>query len=73
MLVVSHVRAQDFQEDALKQHLEDLEWLKAVARAHHGVIEALAAHTTVLPPTIRGPRRPGSSRDGPAPWARLPT
>jgi hypothetical protein len=49
MLVVSHVPAQDFQEDSLKQHLEDLEWLEAVARAHHGVIEALAAHTTVLP------------------------
>lgn len=49
MLAVSHVPAQDFQEDALKQHLEDLEWLEAVARAHHSVVEALAAHTTVLP------------------------
>ncbi|MFE1310932.1 GvpL/GvpF family gas vesicle protein [Streptomyces sp. NPDC058755] len=48
-LVVSHVPAQDFGEDALKQHLEDLEWLEAVARAHHGVIEALAERTTVLP------------------------
>ncbi|RPE39933.1 gas vesicle protein GvpL/GvpF [Streptomyces sp. Ag109_O5-1] len=48
-LVVSHVQAQDFREDALKQHLEDLEWLEAVARAHHGVIEALAERTTVLP------------------------
>ncbi|GGN80902.1 gas vesicle protein [Streptomyces albiflavescens] len=49
MLEVSHVPAQDFREDALKQHLEDLEWLEAVARAHHGVIEASAARTTVLP------------------------
>ncbi|MER5695893.1 GvpL/GvpF family gas vesicle protein [Streptomyces mirabilis] len=48
-LVVSHVPGQDFQEDTLKQHLEDLEWLEAVARAHHGVIEALGEHTTVLP------------------------
>ncbi|MGW7238071.1 GvpL/GvpF family gas vesicle protein [Streptomyces sp. NPDC054804] len=48
-LVVSRVPAQDFQEHALKQHLEDLEWLEAVARAHHGVIEALAERTTVLP------------------------
>ncbi|WP_225101776.1 GvpL/GvpF family gas vesicle protein [Streptomyces sp. CoH27] len=48
-LVVSHVPAQDFREDALKRHLEDLEWLEAVARAHHGVIEALAECTTVLP------------------------
>ncbi|GAX58122.1 GvpL/GvpF family gas vesicle protein [Streptomyces olivochromogenes] len=48
-LAVSHVPGQDFQEDALKQHLEDLEWLEAVARAHHGVIEALGERTTVLP------------------------
>jgi hypothetical protein len=48
-LVVSHVPGQDFQEDALKQHLEDLEWLESVARAHDGVIEALGERTTVLP------------------------
>ncbi|MFK0019675.1 GvpL/GvpF family gas vesicle protein [Streptomyces sp. NPDC090798] len=48
-LVVSHVPGQDFQEDALKQHLEDLEWLETVARAHHGIIEALVERTTVLP------------------------
>ncbi|MGW0633147.1 GvpL/GvpF family gas vesicle protein [Streptomyces sp. NPDC002758] len=48
-LVVSHVPALDFQEEALKQHLEDLDWLEVVARGHHGVIEALAARTTVLP------------------------
>ncbi|MER5755892.1 GvpL/GvpF family gas vesicle protein [Streptomyces sp. NPDC002088] len=48
-LAVSHVPTQDFQEGALKQHLEDLEWLEVVARAHHGVIEALGERTTVLP------------------------
>jgi FAD/FMN-containing dehydrogenase len=48
-LVVSHVPAQDFQEDALKQRLEDLEWLETVARAHHSVIEDLVERTTVLP------------------------
>ncbi|MEU6971852.1 GvpL/GvpF family gas vesicle protein [Kitasatospora aureofaciens] len=47
--VVSHVPAEDFHEAALHRHLEDLGWLEALARAHHGVIEALAAHTTVLP------------------------
>ncbi|MER7831792.1 GvpL/GvpF family gas vesicle protein [Streptomyces sp. NPDC095602] len=47
--VVSSVPAADFAEEALKARLEDLEWLEAVARAHHGVVEALAAHTTVLP------------------------
>lgn len=46
---VSPVPAQDFQEAALRRHLEDLDWLEAVARAHHTVIEALSAHTTVLP------------------------
>ncbi|MHB9848278.1 GvpL/GvpF family gas vesicle protein [Streptomyces krungchingensis] len=46
---VSPVPAPDFQESALRRHLEDLEWLEAVARAHHTVIEVLAAHTTVLP------------------------
>ncbi|MEU8585777.1 GvpL/GvpF family gas vesicle protein [Streptomyces sp. NPDC048664] len=46
---VSTVPAADFQESALRHHLEDLEWLESVARAHHTVIECLAAHTTVLP------------------------
>lgn len=46
---VSPVPAADFQESALRRHLEDLDWLEEVARAHHTVIEALAAHTTVLP------------------------
>ncbi|MFF8846348.1 GvpL/GvpF family gas vesicle protein [Streptomyces sp. NPDC015127] len=49
LLVVSPVRADDFQEAALKRHLEDLRWLEAVARAHHAVVDALAARTTVLP------------------------
>ena len=46
---VSSVPAQEFRESALRHHLEDLDWLEAVARAHHTVIEALAGHTTVLP------------------------
>ncbi|WP_455359720.1 GvpL/GvpF family gas vesicle protein [Streptomyces sp. SYSU K21746] len=46
---VSAVPSQDFCEDALRAHLEDLDWLESVARAHHGVVEALAEHTTVLP------------------------
>ncbi|MFI9785058.1 GvpL/GvpF family gas vesicle protein [Kitasatospora sp. NPDC051984] len=47
--VVSPVPEQDFEESALRRHLEDLEWLEDLARAHHGVIEAIAARTTVLP------------------------
>ncbi|MFG3305272.1 GvpL/GvpF family gas vesicle protein [Streptomyces wuyuanensis] len=48
-LAVSSVPSEDFREEALKRHLEDLRWLEAVARAHHGVIEELSALTTVLP------------------------
>ncbi|MDX3239528.1 GvpL/GvpF family gas vesicle protein [Streptomyces sp. ME03-5709C] len=46
---VSPVPAADFREDALRRHLEDLDWLEAVARAHHTVIAALSAHTAVAP------------------------
>ncbi|MFG2290390.1 GvpL/GvpF family gas vesicle protein [Streptomyces sp. NPDC048595] len=49
VVAVSPVPAQDFDEDALRANLEDLDWLESVARAHHRVIEALAARTTVLP------------------------
>ncbi|MEU6368249.1 GvpL/GvpF family gas vesicle protein [Streptomyces sp. NPDC046931] len=46
---VSAVPWEGFSEAALKVGLEDLDWLEATARAHHSVIETLAAHTTVLP------------------------
>ncbi|MER5361203.1 GvpL/GvpF family gas vesicle protein [Streptomyces sp. NPDC002785] len=49
VVAVSAVPKQDFEEAALRAHLEDLDWLESVARAHHRVIEALAARTTVLP------------------------
>ncbi|MFD8544823.1 GvpL/GvpF family gas vesicle protein [Streptomyces sp. NPDC059649] len=49
VVAVSAVPAADFDEGALRSHLEDLDWLEAVARAHHRVIEALAARTSVLP------------------------
>ncbi|MGW7367024.1 GvpL/GvpF family gas vesicle protein [Streptomyces sp. NPDC054841] len=49
VLVVSSAPSRDFQEDALKRHLEDLDWLESVARTHNGVIEAVTASTTVLP------------------------
>ena len=47
--VVSPVPAADFDEAALRHHLEELTWLEEIARAHHHVIEEIAAHTTVLP------------------------
>ncbi|GHH82062.1 gas vesicle protein [Kitasatospora indigofera] len=47
--VASPVPEDDFREAALRRHLEDLAWLEALARAHHHVVEATAAHSTVLP------------------------
>ncbi|WP_399096101.1 GvpL/GvpF family gas vesicle protein [Streptomyces sp. BBFR2] len=49
VVAVSPVPARDFREEALRDRLEDLEWLAEVARAHHRVIEALACRGTVLP------------------------
>ncbi|MFI9389649.1 GvpL/GvpF family gas vesicle protein [Streptomyces bauhiniae] len=48
-LVASRVPAEGFREEVLRRQLEDMDWLTAVARAHHGVVEAVSAHTTVLP------------------------
>ncbi|WP_371502844.1 GvpL/GvpF family gas vesicle protein [Kitasatospora sp. NBC_00374] len=47
--VVSPVPEADYDEAALRRHLEDLTWLENLARAHHGVVETLVACTTVLP------------------------
>ncbi|MFF4535043.1 GvpL/GvpF family gas vesicle protein [Streptomyces aureus] len=49
VLVVSPVPAADFGEAGLRRHLEDLDWLEAVARAHHAVVEEVAARTPALP------------------------
>ncbi|MEU8842331.1 GvpL/GvpF family gas vesicle protein [Streptomyces roseus] len=46
---VSQVPAAHWNAAALKAHFEDITWLEQTARAHHQVVEALAAHTTVLP------------------------
>ncbi|MFF0549710.1 GvpL/GvpF family gas vesicle protein [Streptomyces sp. NPDC004311] len=47
--VISPVAHRTFNESALKTHFEDLQWLERVARAHHDVVQAVAAETTVLP------------------------
>ncbi|KIF01889.1 hypothetical protein PL81_33060, partial [Streptomyces sp. RSD-27] len=47
--VISDVPRPEWDEDALKARFEDLGWLEEAARCHHRVVEALAAHTTVLP------------------------
>ncbi|MFE5484419.1 GvpL/GvpF family gas vesicle protein [Streptomyces sp. NPDC056527] len=47
--VISAVPHRDFNEAALKNHFEDLQWLESVARAHHDVVQAVGEHATVLP------------------------
>ncbi|MFS8201300.1 GvpL/GvpF family gas vesicle protein [Streptomyces sp. CWNU-52B] len=47
--VVGHVSEGDFAEEALRAHLEDLDWLGATARAHQNVIDALTVVTSPLP------------------------
>ncbi|MFC9585639.1 GvpL/GvpF family gas vesicle protein [Streptomyces yangpuensis] len=47
--VISPVAHSAFNESALKRHFEDLPWLESVARAHHDVVQAIAAEATVLP------------------------
>ncbi|MFG2755100.1 GvpL/GvpF family gas vesicle protein [Streptomyces wuyuanensis] len=47
--VLSDVPAEDFSDVALRERLEDLDWLAATARGHDAVVSALTAATTPLP------------------------
>lgn len=47
--VVGTVPADDFAEQPLRAHLEDLDWLAETARAHQAVVDALTEVTTPLP------------------------
>lgn len=47
--VVGSVPRGDFDERALRAHLEDLRWLERAARAHHRVIDAAAGTGRVIP------------------------
>ncbi|MFE6384939.1 GvpL/GvpF family gas vesicle protein [Nocardiopsis dassonvillei] len=46
---VSTVPLDEFDEQALHAKLEDLRWLEEVARAHHGVVDAVALRSVALP------------------------
>ncbi|MEU7882257.1 GvpL/GvpF family gas vesicle protein [Microbispora bryophytorum] len=46
---VSDVPLDRFGEEPLRRSLEDLEWVEGVARAHHRVVEALAAAGPAAP------------------------
>lgn len=47
--VVSTVDLEEFGEDGLSQHLEDIRWLEEVARVHDDVVRAVAALGAVAP------------------------
>jgi hypothetical protein len=47
--VVSDVDRAEFEERALEERLEDLEWLAATARAHHHVVDSLGRDHVVAP------------------------
>ncbi|MGP4100755.1 GvpL/GvpF family gas vesicle protein [Nonomuraea sp. KM90] len=46
---VSTVPLDQFGEEPLRRSLEDLDWLAETARAHHRVVDAVAAATTTAP------------------------
>ena len=47
--VAEDVGLAEFGEQALRRNLEDLDWLEATARAHHGVIDAVAQQGPLVP------------------------
>jgi hypothetical protein len=49
MAIIGSVARSEFGEAALRQNLEDLEWLERTARAHHEVIETVAKEHPVVP------------------------
>ncbi|MGH3165769.1 MAG: GvpL/GvpF family gas vesicle protein [Trebonia sp.] len=47
--LVSDVDLAEFGAEPLRRHLEDLDWLEGVARAHHYVVDAAARLVSLLP------------------------
>src|SRR5262249_9539545 len=47
--VTGQVPLAEFGEAALHRNLEDLDWLEEKARAHHGVIDAVAQQEPLVP------------------------
>jgi len=46
---VETVSLEDFGEQPLREHLEDLDWLDKTARLHHQVVGVVAGHGPVVP------------------------
>ena len=47
--LVKEVPLAEFNDEALREHLEDLAWVEQVARAHEAVLESAMALTTIVP------------------------
>jgi hypothetical protein len=47
--LVSRVPAAEFATEPLTQNLNDLAWLERVARGHEAVLDAVLAHSTIVP------------------------
>ena len=47
--VVSEVPLADFDEERLREHLGDMAWLEATARAHEAVLDAIGERETLVP------------------------
>jgi hypothetical protein len=47
--VTSQVPLDGFDEERLREHLADMAWVEATARAHERVLERVQAQTTVIP------------------------
>ncbi|MFC6884489.1 MULTISPECIES: GvpL/GvpF family gas vesicle protein [Actinomadura] len=50
--LISTVRLEEFGERALRERLEDLDWLEATARAHHEVVDRAARAAPTAPVRI---------------------
>jgi Gas vesicle synthesis protein GvpL/GvpF len=50
--LISTVDLAEFGEEALRRNLESLPWLEAAARAHHGVVDAVARSAPTAPVRI---------------------
>jgi hypothetical protein len=47
--VTSEVPLEEFEEERLREHLADMAWVEATARAHEAVLERVADQMTVIP------------------------
>lgn len=47
--VASQVSLDQFDEDRLREHLSDMEWVEATARAHEAMLDHLREQATVIP------------------------